>query len=192
MAELVLAEATHSSPVETDALLVAEAQRRPAAFAALYRRYASPVHRHVYSRVGNRADAEDVTAEVFTEALAALPGYRERGLFPAWLFSIARRKVAAHYRGARPVEAIDAAITAPSPDPDPVTLALEQEARTELTQLMARLDEDQRELLRLRYAAGLTYREIGAVLGKREAAVKMAVHRLLGRLHDEWEGDDAR
>ena len=58
MAELVLAEATHSSPVETDALLVAEAQRRPAAFAALYRRYASPVHRYVYSRVGNRADGK--------------------------------------------------------------------------------------------------------------------------------------
>lgn len=65
-------------------------------------------------------------------------------------------------------------------------------ATAELSRQLARLDEDQRELLRLRYAAGLTYREIGAVVEKREAAVKMAVRRLLGRLHAEWEGDDAR
>ena len=62
----------------------------------------------------------------------------------------------------------------------------------DLARQLARLDEVQRELLRLRYAAGLTYRAIGEILGKREAAVKMAVHRLLARLHDEWEGDDAR
>lgn len=191
MANLALAEATDSPPIETDALLVQEAQRRPAAFAALYARYVGPVHRYIYSRVGNRADAEDLTAEVFTEALRNLPGYRERGLFPAWLFTIVRRKVAGHYR-VHPVQPLDTAADAASPQPDPLAQALAHEALTELAQRLARLDEDARELLRLRYAAGLTYREIGEVLGKREAAVKMAVHRLLGRLHDEWEGDHAR
>lgn len=192
MANLALAEAIQSPVIETDALLVQEAQRRPAAFAALYARYVGPVHRYIYSRVGNWTDAEDLTAEVFTEALAALPGYRERGLFPAWLFSIVRRKVAGHHRRPQAAQPLDAAAGAPSPQPDPLAHALAQEALTKLAQRLARLDEDQRELLRLRYAAGLTYREIGAVLGKREAAVKMAVHRLLGRLHDEWEGDHAR
>ncbi len=192
MANMALAKATGSPPIETDALLVEEAQQRPAAFAALYARYVRPVHRYIYSRVGNRADAEDLTAEVFIEALRALPGYRERGLFPAWLFALVRRQVAGHYRRPHPAQSLEAASDAPSHHPDPLAQALEHEALVELRERLARLDEDQRELLRLRYAAGLTYREIGEVLGKREAAVKMAVHRLLGRLHDEWEGDHAR
>lgn len=169
MAELALTDTMQPTPTDGDAWLVQEAQRRPAAFAQLYRRYVGPVHRYVYSRVGNRADAEDLTAEVFMAALRRLPAYRERGAFAGWLFSIARRTVAGHHRRARPTACLD-----------------------DLARQLARLDEEQRELLRLRYAAGLTYREIGQVLGKREATVKMAVHRLLGRLQAEWEDDHAR
>jgi len=189
---MALAQVTESPPIETDALLVQEAQRRPAAFAAIYARYVGPVHRYIYSRIGNRSDAQDLTSEVFTEALRALPAYRERGLFPAWLFSIARHKVTGHHRQTHPAQSLDAETGAPSQHPDPLSQALKHEALTELKERLARLDEDERELLRLRYAAGLTYREIGELLDKREAAVKMVVHRLLRRLHDEWEGDDAR
>lgn len=192
MADTALLDVRPPQINETDATLVQEAQRRPAAFAALYTRYVGPVHRYIYSRVGSRADAEDLTAEVFAEALRALPRYRERGLFPAWLFAIARRKVAGHHRRSRPAQPLEDAADAPAPQPDPLAQALAHESFAELSRQLARLDEDQRELLRLRYAAGLTYREIGAVVEKREAAVKMAVRRLLGRLHAEWEGDDAR
>lgn len=192
MAETALMDASQPQFNETDALLVQEAQRRPAAFAAIYTRYVGQVHRYIYSRVGSRADAEDLTAEVFADALRALPGYRERGLFPAWLFAIARRNVAGHHRRRRPAQPLDGAAAAPDPQPDPLAQALAHETFAELDRQLAQLDEDQRELLRLRYAAGLTYREIGQVLGKREAAVKMAVHRLLGRLQAEWEDDHAR
>lgn len=192
MAETALMDASQPQFSETDALLVQEALRRPEAFAQLYRRYVGPVHRYIYSRVSSRADAEDLTAEVFADALRALPGYRERGLFPAWLFAIARRKVAGHHRRSRPAQPLDNAADAPAPQLDPLAQALAQETFAELDRQLARLAEDQRELLRLRYAAGLTYREIGQVLGKREAAVKMAVHRLLGRLQAEWEDDHAR
>lgn len=194
MATLPLARRMDAADTEGDALLVQEAQRQPAAFAALYRRYVGPVHRYIVSRTGNRADAEDLTAEVFAEALRGLPAYRERGLFAAWLFSIARRVVAGHYRrnAGRPIAPLDAAEDHASRDPDPLAVALHDEALAELAGRLRRLSEDERELLRLRYAAGLTYREIGEVVGKREAAVKMAVHRLLGRLRDQWEGDHAR
>lgn len=194
MATLPLACRADAAEPAGDALLVQEAQRQPAAFAELYRRYVGPMHRYVYSRTGSRADAEDLTAEVFAQALAALPAYRERGLFAAWLFSIARRVVAGHFRrnGSHPVAPLDTAEEHAGRDPDPLAAALQGEALAELAARLARMDEDSRELLRLRYAAGLTYREIGEVVGKREAAVKMAVHRLLGRLRETWEGDDAR
>jgi len=192
VAELALTDATEPTPTDGDAWLVQEAQRRPAAFAQLYRRYVGPVHRYIYSRVGNRADAEDLTAEVFTAALRGLPAYRERGAFAGWLFSIARRTVAGHHRRARPTTRLDDLADPHAHDPDPLAQVLADETSADLAQWLARLNEEQRELLRLRYAAGLTYRAIGEVLGKREAAVKMAVHRLLARLHDEWEVDHAR
>jgi len=192
VAELALTDTMQPTPTDGDAWLVQEAQRRPAAFAQLYRRYVGPVHRYVYSRVGNRADAEDLTAEVFTAALRGLPAYRERGAFAGWLFSIARRTVAGHHRRARPTAHLDDLADPPALDPDPLARVLADETSADLARQLARLDEEQRELLRLRYAAGLTYRAIGEVLGKREAAVKMAVHRLLARLHDEWEVDHAR
>jgi len=191
VAELALTDTTQPAPTD-DAWLVQEAQRRPAAYAQLYRRYVGPVHRYIYSRVGNRADAEDLTAEVFTAALRGLPAYRERGAFAGWLFSIARRTVAGHHRRAHPTAQLDDLADPPAHDPDPLAQMLADEMSADLARQLARLDEEQRELLRLRYAAGLTYRAIGEILGKREAAVKMAVHRLLARLHDEWEGDYAR
>jgi len=68
---------------EEDASLVKAARRDPAAFAALYWRYVTPVYRYLYSRVSHAADAEDLTAQVFTEALEGLSRYREWGSFAA-------------------------------------------------------------------------------------------------------------
>ena len=124
--------------------------------------------------------------------MKALPSYREQGTFAAWLFSIVRRTVVDHYRGARSTLPLGAAGEVGCVRPDPLAQALQSEAHAELSSRLAALDEEQRELLRLRFAAGLTYREISRIVGKREAAVKMAMHRLLRRLHDEWEGDHAR
>ena len=81
-----------------DAVLVRAARHDLAAFAALYRRYVTPIYRYLYSRVGNAADAEDLTAQTFVAALEGLPGYRERGNFAAWLFTIAHNKAADHHR----------------------------------------------------------------------------------------------
>ena len=190
MRELTLAEPATQASAEPDASLAQEALRDPAAFAVLYRRYAGAVHRYLYSRTHNAADADDLTAEVFTEALKALPRYRERGQFAAWLFTIACRKAAGHVRRLRPQVPLDEAALAPAASPDPLAETIRQESLTSLAAVLARLDEDQQELLRLRYAAGLTYGEIGKLLGRIEAAVKMALRRLVQRLKSEWEGHD--
>jgi RNA polymerase sigma-70 factor, ECF subfamily len=161
---------------------VQKAQRDPAAFAALYRRYVTPIYRYVYSRVGNRNDADDLTSQVFTEALASLAHYREQGTFAAWLFTIAARRVIDHYRQTRPQLPLDAAADRPADGRSPLSQAIHNEELAQLTGLISRLEEDKQEFLRLRYAGGLTYAEIGHVTGRSEAAVKMAMNRLLRRL----------
>jgi RNA polymerase sigma factor (sigma-70 family) len=173
-----------------DALLVKAARRDPVAFAALYRRYVTPIYRYLYSRVGNAADAEDLTAQTFVAALEGLPGYRERGNFAAWLFTIAHNKAADHHREQHPQLPLDEALDNPRHGENPMTSMMRKETLQRLSALVAQLEEDKQELLRLRFTAGLTYRQIGTILGRSEGAVKMAVHRLLHRLEAEWEDTD--
>jgi RNA polymerase sigma-70 factor, ECF subfamily len=174
-----------------DAELVAAARRDPAAFLPLYRRYVSRIYRYLLSRTGNQHDAEDLTSQTFAEAMAGLDRYREQGQFAAWLFSIARRRLADHHRRQRVDLPLSHAITKPAPDPPPSAAVIQNEELAYLATLLERLDEDRQELLRLRFAAGLTYGEIGRLINRSEAATKMAVHRLLRQLEEEWNHDTA-
>jgi len=177
--------------VKEETSLIDSARRDPAAFADLYRCYVTSVYRYVYSRVGNTADAEDLTAQVFTGALEGLPRYRHRGNFAAWLFTIARRRITDHYRRRRVHLPFDESLDCPDQGGDPLAHLVREESLQKLMSLVGQLDEKRRELLRLRFAAGLTYGEMARVLGRTEAAVKMAVRRLLRQLETEWEESNA-
>ena len=173
-----------------DALLVKAARHDPVAFAALYRRYVTPIYRYLYSHVGNVADAEDLTAQTFVAALEGLPGYRERGNFAAWLFTIAHNKAADHHRQQHPQLPLDEALDSPRHGENPLASMMRKEALQRLSALVAGLEEDKQELLRLRFGGSLTYAQIAQVVGSSEGAVKMAVHRLLNRLEAGWEESD--
>lgn len=152
----------------------------------LYGRYARPIYRYVYSRTGNRQDAEDVTEQVFMDALQGLAHYEDRGQEAAWLFTIARRRVADFHRGRSNPLPFDEALDTPADQAHPEREVSRREQLAHLDRLLATLDDEQQELLRLRFAADLTYGEIGAVVDKSEAAVKMAVRRLLAQLRGAW------
>lgn len=188
MPSLSLAQQGATTSEQEDARLVRAAQRDRAAFADLYDRYVARVYRYLYSRIGDVHEAEDATAQVFAEALAGLDGYREQGRFAPWLFSIARRRAADHHRR-RGHAPLSDALTRPSDD-DPLATVVHEEDLRRLASLLRELDEGAQELLRLRYAADLTYGEIGRLVGRSEDAVKMAIHRLLRRLHRSWELSD--
>jgi len=159
-------------------------QRQRPEFSQVYRAYVSRIYRYVFARVGNREDAEDLTAQVFYEALEKWPTYKEEGRLPAWLFTIARRKVANYYRSRRLPPPLTPRIAVSTPPWDGVE---REEELNALAQLVDQLSDEEQELLRLRFAAGLTYREIGEITGRSEAATKMKLHRLLRRLAEMWE-----
>jgi RNA polymerase sigma-70 factor (ECF subfamily) len=171
--------------------LIARAQRDPSAFAALYHRYVSPVFYYLLARVGSRRDAEDLTAQVFLEALESLPAYRHRGFFAAWLFTIARHRLADFHRRSRPEVPLDQAQETTDQATDPLTQVVQGERLQRLAKLVAQLDEDERELLRLRFAAGLRFAEVAAMQRRKESAVKMGYYRLLERLKSQMEADHA-
>ena len=166
--------------------LVKEAQRSPAAFAAVYDRYLTPVYRYLYSRVGNADDAEDLTAQTFLSALERLNSYQEKGTFGGWLFAIAHSKVIDHYRKEKPQTWLDPASTLAGKDnpPGDVEKHLELE---KLALIINNLAPAEQEIIRLRYVAGLSFAEAAEALGKREDAVKKSLYRLLARVQSQME-----
>ena len=167
-----------------DAALAKAASHNTEAFTALYRRYVTPLYRYLYHRLGNTKDAEDLTSQVFMDVLEGLASYRERGYFSSWLFPIARRRLADSYRRERPTDLLQDDL--PDLSFDLNSILEKNEKHTRLNQLLAELDDERRELLQLRFAAGLEFSEIASLLGKNEGAVKMSVYRTLEWLKANW------
>jgi len=156
-------------------------------FRILYRQYATRVYRYIFARVNNHADAEDLTAQVFMAAMKGLKKFTGDGNFAAWLFTIARNKVADNYRRNKPVVSLDAEPDIVAEDGDPLSQITHKEKFDDLSRLLKDLPPEQQEILQLRFAGELTYSQIGLVVGKTEAAIKMATHRLLRQLQIEME-----
>lgn len=169
--------------------LVAEARRDPAAFAPLYDFYIESIYRYIYSRVQDTAEAEDLAAQTFLSALEALPRYQDKGFFSAWLFSIARSKVVDHFRDKKREKMAEKTEEA-TDHPDFLGRIIQAQDVQWLSATIHALKEDDRELIYLRYVAGLTFPEMAALLGKRVDAVKKSVYRLLTRLQNQMEAEN--
>jgi RNA polymerase sigma-70 factor (ECF subfamily) len=167
-----------------EACLAEAAKTDPGAFGELYERYYARVFRYVYHRLGNQADAEDVTALVFMKALEALPSYQpRRNSFAPWLFRITRNAVIDYYRRKRKQSPIEDAEHISSGS-DPMSAALRSEQRDELHLLVQRLSPDQRDVVLLRYSSELSFTEIASTLSKNEPAIRMLLHRWLRKLKE--------
>jgi RNA polymerase sigma-70 factor (ECF subfamily) len=173
---------------DEEATVVAAQGRDPVALTLLYERYVRPVYRYLYSQIGDAADAEDLTSQTFLSALEALPRYRHRGQFAAWLFVIARRKALDYFRRSRPQVDLDT-LPLRADGADPAGQVKQSQDWQDLSQRIAALSAEEQDLLRLRYVADLSFAEIGVILGKREQAAKKSLYRLLSRLQNQMEND---
>jgi RNA polymerase sigma-70 factor (ECF subfamily) len=160
-----------------------------AALGAIYDRLAGRVYRFALFRVGSRADAEDLMQRTFLKMIESLPRYQPRGIpFEAWFFRLARNSVIDHLRARRPHQPLETLTAVDSSGPGPVESA---ELAMEFRRLEAALREltpVQQEVIGYRFMAGLSAREIGLIIGRREGAVRalqfralQALRRSLGR-----------
>jgi RNA polymerase sigma-70 factor (ECF subfamily) len=168
----------------SDARLVANAQRDPHAFEALYRRYLDEIGRFCYARVRDEEWAQDVTQQTFARALTALPAYREQGQFRGWLYAIARSVIANDARITRRYQTLETANELISSDVSPEEAAIAALSHEALTRAIARLPDDQRDAISLRIA-GLTGVEIATAMGRSHDSVRMLQRRAIDRLRRE-------
>jgi RNA polymerase sigma-70 factor (ECF subfamily) len=137
-------------------------------------------------RFGAGADAEDLTARTFEKAWRARDRYRrDLGAFSTWLLSIARNVAADHLRTRRPFVALDEASSVAStrtPEDD----AVRNSDGDRLAALLPLLPERERELLAMKYGAGMTNRAIATATGLSESNVGTIVHRAVHTLRERW------
>jgi len=173
---------------DDDRLRVEAAQSDPARFDELYELNFHRVYAYVVRRVGDRHQAEDLTAEVFREALAGIGKFEWRGVpFIAWLLRIASRAVADHWRrsGRESGNPADASGQSDRPGPQEI------ERSAMLFQLVDRLPEAQFRVIHMRFVEQKSIREIAAEIGRSEGAVKQLQLRAIENLRAQMEGAHA-
>lgn len=170
---------------ETDErLLIEAAQRDPLRFAELYEKNFERVYAFVAYRVRDRDQAQDLTAEVFHEALAGIQRFEWQGKpFVAWLLGIAARVLAD--RRARLGKRQE--VSADELEQAGIDAAIEQRAM--LFQLVDALPADQRQVILRRFVDQRSIREIAHELSRSEGAVKQLQFRALQTLRNRMRSN---
>jgi RNA polymerase sigma-70 factor, ECF subfamily len=165
-------------------LLIEAAQKDPARFAELYEGNFERVYAFVARRVYVRADAEDLTAEVFQQALAKLGQFEWRGVpFTAWLYRIASNAIADRWK--RAVREKGSPVADVPPDVSGGVNPEEIERRAGIFRFVAELPDDQRRVIEMRFAQEKSIREIARELRRSNGSIKQLQFRALTRLRAE-------
>ena len=152
-------------------------QRDQEAFAQLYEEYFDKIYRYVALKIGDRMEAEDITQQVFLNAIRAISSFKWRGVaFSAWLFRIAHNQVVDYLRkkAKRATTPLDESLVASGDDP-----RLIAEQRLDIERLLSatrKLTPAQQEVISLRFAGELSIAQVAKVMGKSEGAVKALQH----------------
>ena len=170
-------------------LLIEAAQQDPARFAELYELNFERVYAYVVKRVQDRVESEDLTAEVFHQALANLKRFEWRGIpFAAWLFRIAANLISDRWqRSGRELadeQAIESAQVSPAEIED-------IERRATIYRLVETLPPEQKRVVLLRFVEQKSIKEVASAIRKTEGAVKQLQFRALSTLKARLEGANA-
>ena len=163
---------------ETDErLLIEAAQRDPLRFAELYESNFERVYAFVAYRVRDREEAQDLTAEIFHQALASIQRFEWQGKpFVAWLLGIAAKVLADRW------ERLGRRQEVPADEIEEAGIEALSEQRAMLFQLVDALPADQRRVVIRRFVDQRSVREIAQELRRSEGAVKQLQFRALQTL----------
>jgi RNA polymerase sigma-70 factor (ECF subfamily) len=178
---------------------MAETDARPAdqrgRFEEIYDAHVVAIYRFIHARVGNRPDAEDLTAQVFTRAVEQLDTSREAGQIASWLYRVSQNAIADYWRAFYRLPVIGTEQVAPGWEPmEPVpagdTSAQEGVSRARVRALLARLPDRYRTVLELRFLQRLSVAETATRMGVSHGNAKILQYRALRKAALLGDGDD--
>ena len=146
------------------------------AFAQLYEKHFDKIYRYVRLKIGNETEAEDMTQQVFLNALQSISSFKWKGVpFSAWLFRIAHNQVVDYFRKTKSTAVpLDESLAKDDNNPQ---LIVEQKLDIEQLLLATKqLTEAQREVISLRFAGELPIAQVAKAMDKSQGAVKALQH----------------
>lgn len=158
-------------------------------FASVYETELPRIYNYFRYRVGDDQIAEDLTAETFEKAWRKRDRYRrDLASFSTWLFALARRVAADYFRRRRLTLRLEEVVLASNRHGIEDTVQ-ENAEFAQLAALLARLADRERELVALKYGAGLTNRVIARLTGLSESNVSTILSRVTRQLRDQWKDE---
>ncbi len=157
------------------------------ALGQLFERHHGPLFGFLVKLTGNRSAAEDITQIVFQRMLKYRHTYRDNGSFTAWMYHLARRSAADHFRksAAAPAATDPNDLNEHADDrPNASDDAAARDEQALLRVALARLDRDAREVLLLSRFQELSFAEVATILECSVGAAKVRAHRALRELRD--------
>ncbi|MFC2011505.1 sigma-70 family RNA polymerase sigma factor [Chloroflexota bacterium] len=149
------------------------------AFGRIYEEYFDKIYRYVALRIGDKAEAEDMTQQVFLKALKSISSFKWKGVpFSAWLYRIAHNQVVDYLRKSKktPSPLNDESLLSDDSKGNPQLLAEHSLNIDILLSATQRLTEAQREVISLRFTSGLSTAEVASIMGKSQGAIKALQH----------------
>jgi len=157
-------------------------------FGRLYDLHVERIYRHVYYRVGNTGDAEDLTQQVFLRAWKAIGRYKKTATpFLAWLMRISHNLVIDFYRSKKDTAFLDNELVLEDRTPGPEQLVEEHFNQQRIRKVILQLSEEQQQVVLMSFIEGFSYSEIAATLGKKEGNIRVIVHRALKKMRQIME-----
>ena len=158
------------------------------AFGKLYDMHVDRIYRHIRYRVNSNADAEDLTQQVFIKAWQAIGRYKQtRSPFFAWLVTISHNTVIDFYRSRKQEVPLEFDMPAGQPLNNPALAAEAADSEENVRRAIQKLHGDQQQVLLMRFIEDFSYKEIAEALGKSEGAIRVILHRGLGKLKNIME-----
>jgi RNA polymerase sigma-70 factor (ECF subfamily) len=153
------------------------------ALAEIYDRYAESIYGYLYRYLGNAAEAEDLTGEVFLRLLQVLPTRRApRERLQGWLYRVAHNLAMDCFRQQSKGTLVPLEEEwIPGADA-PSAVVEDHQQQQQLRAAINGLTADQQQVILLRFGQGLRLAEVGRLMGKTEGAVKILQHRAINRL----------
>lgn len=170
----------HDTSTESSGSTEGQPPARLVGLRALYEETLPAIYRFIYSKVGNREEAEDLTSQVYLKALSGLDQSRDANSAQAWLFQVARTTIADYWRAFYRLHAssLDDLLAAGWDSPT-ATHSEAGDAETRAQRVLARLPARYRDVLTLRFLLNLTLKETAIRMNLSEANVKVLQFRAL-------------
>lgn len=156
-------------------------------FQTFYQENLGLIYRYIYSKVGNREEAEDLTSQIFLKAVRGIDAERSPQSMQKWLFQVARTTIADHWRiyyrasVSSLEELLDAGWEGPIEE-EPVLMTTPPSERVQ--RILRALPEHYREVLTCRFLYNLSIKDTALRMGLTEANVKVLQFRALKRAAD--------